>query len=876
MEALQLTEKKAVTSLIDNFNTAVLKIRNIILKEGYSCEISLIHTCLYVISRFINLKVAKAMGIPDKFAWENIMQVLHKKGDGAQKAFELFCSPSEECLINYIDRFFGTREFSFKLNKVKTHKQILEILNKVDIHEVEKETEILGWVYETFLKYDKGTSKGLGQYFTNRSICKYMTKLVEPKLNALGEPEIVCDPSMGTGGFLTSYIKFYKDNYPNQKIDWSKHQEKIHGVELNDATSAIAQMNFFIEANGNLATNLRTGDSLKSGLDNNQFDIILGNMPFGLGVDYDECAERIKALNIGGGKSDTAFLQLMMLSLKKGGRCAVVVSDGTLTTNGAFMKTREHLLNNYELKRVIKMKGRQFVNTGAQASILFFENTGNPTTNVEFWEVEKDEMNQITEKMVLSIPREKIDESCSLDYRRYEEKPILPKKYESFILDSIIFKNGSGKTNSTSITNTGEYPFYGCTNVVPSGTHSSYDFDAPNYLLFAKSGGNAKNPISSTLGIGKFHHVKGKSSGNIAIYQYMIRSEFLDKVSYEFLTYSLAYHLPQIQSFANYTTGNGNINVDLMLKTVEIMVPPRPVQDEIVDKLDRIYNPGMTELSENIKISTQQLNAIMAHPQFAAWEPLLQLQQSLQKSAQAVKNAPQQKIDDIKFRMKEIVTASNRLNFEKKAIFDVMNVLSGKGNPNLSDCHQPPFVIPYYKSNGVAAYVETSLFDGEYIVTARTLSIGSVHYVNGPFYPSDNTINFTTRDHLIINNKFFYYWLLFNNHILKNMATGVKNLIRKSDVERIQIPVPPINFQIDVLKRLEPLQRELNTLEEIQKQNDNDARFIMESYLVGSNEQHIEVQSADEFPVEEAIPIEEQLSQNPTPSPKPCKIKVIG
>ena len=76
------------------------------------------------------------------------------------------------------------------------------------------------------------------------------------------------------------------------------------------------------------------------------------------------------------------------MSLARGGRCAVVVPDGMLVNCSTLHNdTRKYLLNNFELKRVIKMEGQFFMNTGIKPSILFFENTGNPTQAVEFWDV---------------------------------------------------------------------------------------------------------------------------------------------------------------------------------------------------------------------------------------------------------------------------------------------------------------------------------------------------------------------------------------------------------------------------------------------------------------------------------------------------------
>jgi hypothetical protein len=176
-----------------------------------------------------------------------------------------------------------------------------------------------------------------------------------------------------------------------------------------------------METGGNRTTNLLTHDSLYGDLTQTGYDVILANMPFGLkGIIHAECCERVKALKIRGTKSEPLFLQLMMVSLNRGGRCAVVVPDGMLVnSSGCHDGTRKYLMDHFELKRVIKMRGQFFMNTGIQPSILFFENTGNPTTTVEFWDVVKRADGSIEETMILSVSRERFDASCSLDMRRY-------------------------------------------------------------------------------------------------------------------------------------------------------------------------------------------------------------------------------------------------------------------------------------------------------------------------------------------------------------------------------------------------------------------------------------------------------------------------
>ena len=563
--------KSSIMASVEAFKSAVVRIRDILRGPGVAITgmDSMRHICLYLLSRYMTKDKVKSLGVPDEFAWENLIETAQTKNGGVQKALDCFFHKETDCLVNHFDRLFGTENFSFDIKNPAKHKEMLEILDKINMEGVDCQMDILGWVYEQHLKTGSSAARDLGQFFTDRFICDYMVSLCKPGFKSKGVPESVCDPSMGTGGFLTSYIKFYKKHHADKSVDWSIQNKEIHGCDTDPKVAGVARLNLFMESGGNRAVNLRTHDSLYGDLTQTGYDLILANMPFGLkGIKHAECCERVNKLKIRGTKSEPLFLQLMMVSLNRGGRCAVVVPDGMLV-NGSTChdETRKYLLDNFELKRVIKMKGQFFMNTGIQPSILFFENTGKPTSVVEFWDVIKGANGDIEETMVLSVPRAKFDASCSFDMRRYQEvKPV-----------------------------------------------------------------------------------------------------------------------------------------------------------------------------------------------------------------------------------------ANPAGFPMAKLSDVCKFVGGKGNQDRSS----EYTIPYYESNGIFGFVKDALYIGEYVITARCMSIGAVHYVNGAFYPSDHTINMTSSDTTKLNNRFLYFWLLLNNKVLKDMSSGIKPGIRKSDVMEIKMPLPPIETQQEIVATLD-------------------------------------------------------------------------
>jgi len=839
-------------SAVETFKSAVIRVRDIL--RGPGCGItgmdSMRHICLYLLSRYMTRAKVTLLEVPEEFAWETLIETAQTKNGGVQKALDCFYHTDADCLVQHFDRLFGTEKFSFDIKSPQKHKEILEILNPVRMEDVDCQMDILGWVYEQHLKTGSSSAgRDLGQFFTDRFICEYMAELCKPKFKSAGVPESVCDPSMGTGGFLCAFVKYFKKHHA--PIDWAVQQKEIHGCDTDPRVAGVCRLNLFMETGGNRTTNVRTHDSLYGDLTQTGYDVILANMPFGLkGIKHADCCERVKALKIRGTKSEPLFLQLMMVSLNVGGRCAVVVPDGMLVNGSSCHdETRKHLLDNFELKRVIKMKGQFFMNTGIQPSILFFENTGKPTEAVEFWDVVRGAKGELTETMVVSVPRAKFDASCSLDMRRYLEsdKPAAnPAGFPMVKLGDIVTHENGKTLSSAEKDEGGEYDVMGG-GMTYNGKTSKFNRDGET-ISVSKSGASA--------GFVAFHGKKYWAGDCLT----MIPKTPACNIRY------LYYYLKLNSNLTTSTVSGSTIPHCKWddIKNISVILPLLPIQQEIVATLDRIYNPGTTELAETLKLTSRAMDLVLASPGGATLEPIVDAQRLIRKSAQMVA--------DVKAQMVAIMKSVASRGFPLKQIKEVMNIVGGKGNKERTKEIADGHTIPYYESNGVFGYVADSLYTGEYTVTARCMSIGSVHFINGAFYPSDHTINFTSLDTNVINNRYFYYWLLMNNDILKAMSSGIKPGIRKSDVAEIKMPIPPIEFQRSVLKRMQDLDSQQQSLITLQKQTDDNARFILESYLNVAGPSEESKEESTEKSTEESTE-ETAIDAAPMPAKKIVKRK---
>ena len=205
-----------------------------------------------------------------------------------------------------------------------------------------------------------------------------------------------------------------------------------------------------------------------------------------------------------------------------------------------------------------------------------------PLPSLEVQQQIVDELSQIEtsiETIESRISQLKREKDQYKKYGRKAEIRELLKDSEEKMLGEVCDLNEKGNTNSNSITNTGEYPFYSASVKNPIGTHNSYCFDGSEYILFIKSGGNGKNPISYSHGIGKVYYVTGKTSGNTEVVKISVKGNVYLKYIYNYLKSKQLV----IQKFAKYSA-NGNLGHTNMKKLNEfkIPIPSQEIQQQCI------------------------------------------------------------------------------------------------------------------------------------------------------------------------------------------------------------------------------------------------------------------------------------------------------
>lgn len=249
--------------------------------------------------------------------------------------------------------------------------------------------DTMGDTYEYIL--GKMAASGTnGQFRTPRHIIRMMVELMKPTLK-----DTICDPAMGSAGFIVESAKYIKENYQNElvKKENLEHYKTtmFNGFDTDATMLRIGAMNLMLH--GVDTPNVKYQDSLSSSnTDENKYTLCLANPPFSGSIDYDDTSKSLLAITKTK-KTELLFVSLFTRILQIGGRCASIVPDGVLFGNSKAHKAiRKELVEKQRLQAVISMPSGVFLPySGVSTSILIFTKTGaGGTDKVWFYDMTAD------------------------------------------------------------------------------------------------------------------------------------------------------------------------------------------------------------------------------------------------------------------------------------------------------------------------------------------------------------------------------------------------------------------------------------------------------------------------------------------------------
>ena len=134
---------------------------------------------------------------------------------------------------------------------------------------------------------------------------------------------------------------------------------------------------------------------------------------------------------------------------------------------------------------------------------------------------------------------------------------------------------------------------------------------------------------------------------------------------------------------------------------------------------------------------------------------------------------------------------------EWKKLGEVAKIMNGK------DYKTFPFGnIPVFGTGGIMTYIDTYAYDKPSVLLPRKGSIDKIYYVDVPFWTVD-TIYWTKIDDTLIIPKFLYFFISTINLVRLNTGTGAIPSLTQAVLNKIEIPVPPLPVQAEIVRILD-------------------------------------------------------------------------
>ena len=472
-------------------------------------------------------------------------------------------------------------------------------------------SEELGNSYEYLLSI-MSSQGDAGQFRTPRHIIKFIVDVVDPK-----KDDKILDPACGTAGFLISAYKHILAQHDGVNSDGSKNDERpltpderkslannFEGYDIDPGMVRIAQVNMYLHQFKN--PRIFQYDSLTSEERwNDKFDVIMANPPF---MSPKGGIKPHNKFSVPSSRSEVLFVDYILNHLRPKGRAGIIVPEGIIFQSGkSHTELRKNLVND-GLYAVASLPSGVFQPySGVKTSILLFDNElAKQKNEILFIDIkdtgvslgatqraiEKNDLipalkiirtfqnGNVLEPSKLAfttLKQEIIDFDCDLSLAKYRKRVAEDTK-KPFVPLSDICTVTKGKSSSTK-TESGPFPLYLTAEEYKTADH--FDFDGEGVCV----------PLISATGHGKaamkrVHYVKGKFS--LANLLAFVEPNNTQELSPRYLFYTMDSAKDEM---AKLMKGAANVSMKTSdLGGFQIPLPPLEIQEQIVVELNGYQN----------------------------------------------------------------------------------------------------------------------------------------------------------------------------------------------------------------------------------------------------------------------------------------------
>lgn len=657
------------------------------------------------------------------------------------------------------------------------------------------ESDDIGDAYEYLLSIT-GAQGDVGQFRTPRHIIKFIVEAVNPT-----KDDKVLDPAVGTAGFLIAAYNHVKSQHDGKDESGERNDEKrltadelhkIHhnyrGFDIDPTMVRTAKVNMYLH--GFKSPEIINHDSLSSeDYWNEWYDVILANPPF---MTPKGGIQPHKKFSINASRAEVLFVDYIASHLKPNGRAGIVVPEGIIFQSGkAYKELRKNLVEN-SLYAVVSLPAGVFnPYAGVKTSVLLLDKElAKQRDEVLFVKVENDGYSlnaqrrkitgdqlpealqaierfkggeELQTKFAHAVPRKNIAESgdYNLTGDRYKVLSMVAAgDHEHARVGDLITENKKStiKVGDAKESN-GSIKFF-----TSGASQLKYDHGlVRGENLFLPTGGNAY----------VFYH-KGQAAYSTDTWSF--RSSDESKLLTKYLYYALDFQREHIN--ASMFKGAGLKHLDKhLLRDFKIPLPPIEIQREIVAELDGYQK--IIDAAQTIVQTYKPTIKINPEWEMRALNDITDVRDGTHDSPKYVSNGGYPLITSKNLKNGELDFSD--VNLISKSDLDAINKRSHVDDGDI--------LVPMIGTIGGAVRVAKS----------REFAIKNVALIK----PRDGQVDMSYISH-VMNSEYV------NNLFAAAATGGTQKFISLGFLRKLQIPLPPIETQREIVAELEAEQQLIN------------------------------------------------------------------
>ncbi len=320
----------------------------------------------------------------------------------------------------------------------------------------------------------------------------------------------------------------------------------------------------------------------------------------------------------------------------------------------------------------------------------------------------------------------------------------------------------------------GKYPVYSSQTLNNGilGFIDTYDFDG-EFLTWTTDGAYA----------GSVFYRNGRFSiTNVCGLLQVIKDNILHKY---------LYYILQITAPLHVSSGMGNPKLmSAAMQQITIPIPPLEIQQEIVKILDA-FTELNTELNTELKARKKQ---------YEYYQNMLLDFKDINLNHKDVKMSakPYPK------RLKTLLQTLAPKGVEFRKLGEVCEILDNRRIP-IAKNKRNPGIYPYYGANGIQDYIDSYIFDGDFVLVGEDGSVINkdntpvVNWASGKIWVNNHAHVLQTKNELKL--KFLYFYLQTID--VSYCVAGTPPKINQENLKKITVPIPPLEIQQEIVKILD-------------------------------------------------------------------------